>query len=85
MHASGTLYQPEHQIAFPEDSGAHFPAMIASEILLIYGGSVQCQFSRFFQQINIILSGFLHFGFRVLGDPRRVMLYVSWQYNFCPM
>lgn len=78
MHASSTLYQPEHQIAFPKDSGAHFPAMIASEILLIYGGSGQCQFSRFFQQINIILPGFLHFGFCVLGDPRRIMLYVGW-------
>ena len=78
MHASSTLYQPEYQITFPEDSGVYFPAMIASEILLIYGGSGQCQFSRFFQQINIILPGFLHFGFCVLGDPRRVMLYVGW-------
>ena len=77
MHASSTLYQPEHQIAFSKDSGAHFPAMVASEILLIYGGSGQCQFSRFFQQINIILLGFLHFGFCVLGDPRRIMLYVG--------
>ena len=55
MHASSTLYQPEHHIAFPKYSGAHFPAMIASEVLLIYGGSGQGQFSRFFQQINIIL------------------------------
>ena len=78
MHASSTLYQPEHQIAFPENSGAYFPAMIASEILLIYGGFGQGQFSRFFQQINIVLPGFAHFGFCVLGDPRRVMLYVGW-------
>ena len=29
-------------------------------------------------KINIILPGFLHFGFCVLGDPRRIMLYVGW-------
>src|SRR5664279_4490670 len=85
MHAGGALHKPKHQISFAEYAGIYLPAMIASEILLVYCRSGQCQLSGFFEQVDIIFPGFLYLGFSVLQDSWRVMLNVGRQDRFCPI
>src|SRR5664279_4835264 len=85
MHAGGALHKPKHQISFTEYARIYLPAMIASEILLVYCRPGQCQFSGFFEQIDIILPSFFYLGFSVQRDSRRVMLNVGRQDRFCPI
>ena len=59
--------------------------MIASEALLIYGGSGHSQQPGLFDQVDSIFTSFFGFGFSVQLDPWRVVLDISRQDGFGPI